>query len=68
MIIWKAENEADLTKHFYLIDFDKNVLRQILNEEDISDRNKMKIHLFMKTPKILILFLQLKYILRKIVL
>lgn len=61
----KAEKKFTLINYSYLIDFNKDVLKQILNEDDISYKNKVKINLFLKTPKILILILELKYRLRK---
>lgn len=60
----KAEENFDLENYSYLVDFNKDILNQILNEYDISYKNKVKIFLFLRTPKILIKILELKYKLR----
>lgn len=61
----KVENKAIIKDYFYLIDFDENILKQILDENKISRRVKMKIYIYQKFPKLLILFLELKHRLRK---
>lgn len=63
----KAEKKYNLSEYMYLIDFNENVLKDVLIEKDIKFKNKIKIHFFLRFPKILIFLLGLKYKLRKII-
>lgn len=60
-----AEKEYNQTDYLFLIEFDKDILRQILIEDIISLRDKIKIIMFIIMPKILMSILALKCKLRK---
>ncbi|WP_394188554.1 glycosyltransferase family 2 protein [Paenisporosarcina quisquiliarum] len=62
----KAENNVNFKEYLYLIDFDKNKLRQILVENDINTRDKIKIQIYLIAPELIILILGLKHKMRKI--
>lgn len=60
-ISMKVEEKFSISEYTYLIDFDSNVLKQILNEKDVNIIKKVKVFLFLNIPNKLILLLELKY-------